>query len=293
VLRGSAVRIGPSEVTPVLDGVFSLDGGAMFGIVPRAIWERGDPPDPENRIVLALRCLLVQVDGRTILVDTGIGDKWSARDVARYAIAREGQGLVGALNAHGISREDVTDVILTHLHFDHAGGVTRRGEGGALELTFPKARHFLQRRNLMHALHPTVRDRGSYLEENFALLARSKRLELLDGPAELAPGVEVVLFEGHTVGQQLVRIRDPLAPRRGWILYGADIIPTSSHLSSAFVMGYDLSPDVTAREKARALARAAEEGGIVVFEHDPRIAAAMITFDEKGRPMPQPMDLLF
>lgn len=269
----------------VLDGTFALDGGAMFGVVPRALWERSDRPDQENRITLALRCLLVRVDERVILVDTGIGEKWSAQDVQRFSIDR-GRGLVGSLEAFGLAPEEITDVVLTHLHFDHAGGVTRKGTNGELELTFPRARHHLQRRNLQHAMAATVRDRASYLAENFELLARSKLLVLADGPKEIAAGVEVLLFEGHTIGQQLVRVRSPRSSGQvePWLLYGADIIPTSSHLGAAFVMGYDLMPDVTAREKERVLKRASEENGMIAFEHDPKISAATVRFDARGRP---------
>lgn len=264
----------------MLDGVFALDGGAMFGIVPKNVWERSDPPDRENRIALALRCLLIKIDSRIILVDTGAGERWSARDLERFGIDRSNGGLAGALALEGLSPEDITDVVLTHLHFDHAGGV--KTSGGAL--AFPKARHYLQRRNLVHALHPTARDRGSYLPDKFDALLSSKQLTLLDGPGEIAAGVDVILFEGHTVAQQLVRVRDPSQRGAPWILYGADIIPTSAHLGAAFVMGYDLTPDVTAREKTRALNRAVESSSLIVFEHDPKLAAATIRFDDQQRP---------
>jgi glyoxylase-like metal-dependent hydrolase (beta-lactamase superfamily II) len=269
--------IGPAQVRTILDGRFCLDGGAMFGIVPKAVWSKSDPPDPDNRIPLALRCLLIQVDERTIVVDTGIGTKWSEADAARYGIDHAEHELLRSLEALGIGREDVTDVVLTHLHFDHSGGTTRQDARGELELTFPKARHHLQRRNYAHATRPTSRDRGSYLAENFP---RADQLALLDGPAEIAAGVDVILFEGHTVGQQLVRVRG----KDAWLLYAADIIPTSSHLGSAFVMGYDLMPDVTAREKERVVQRAAREGGLIVFEHDPDIAACTVQVDARGKP---------
>jgi glyoxylase-like metal-dependent hydrolase (beta-lactamase superfamily II) len=278
------VRIGPAEVRTVMDGRFHLDGGAMFGIVPKAVWSTSDPPDADNRIALALRCLLVQVDDRVIVVDTGIGTKWSEPDVARFRIEHDDHELVRSLASLGVAQEDVTDVILTHLHFDHSGGTTRFDQRGRIELTFPKAKHHLQRRNLMHALRPTARDLGSYLAENFDLLSKSAQLVLIDGPEEIAAGVDVILCEGHTVGQQLVRVRDP-TPNGKWLLYATDIVPTSSHLSSAFVMGYDLMPDVTAREKAHIIERAEREGGLVVFEHDPDIAACTIQLDVKKRPI--------
>lgn len=277
------MELGPCEVCTVSDGTFHLDGGAMFGIVPKPVWARTDPADEENRIHLALRCLFIRVDDRAILVDTGIGSIWSEGDVARYRIDHRPHDLVGALEAIGVAREAVTDVVLTHLHFDHTGGTCRAGRGGALELTFPAARHWVQRRNLAHALRPTVRDRGSYLPSGFAPLVGHRNLRLIDGPTEIAPGVDTLIFEGHTVGQQLVRVRDP-RPGGRWLLYTADIIPSSSHLSAPCVMGYDLMPDVTAREKARIVARAEREGGVLAFEHDPRIAACTVVRDGRGRP---------
>lgn len=229
---------------------------------------------------MALRCLLIKVDERIILVDTGIGSKWTQKELERFAIDRSEGGIVASLAARNLTPDQITDVVLTHLHFDHAGGVVA-ADGS---LTFPNAVHWLQRRNLAHALHPTVRDKASYLAPCFDPLRRSKKLRLLDGPTELAAGVDVLLFEGHTVGQQLVRVRDPLQ-RAAWLLYGADIIPSSSHLSAAFVMGYDLTPDVTAREKARIVSRAEKENAILVFEHDPNIAAATVRLDQHGRPV--------
>lgn len=278
------MRFGPAEVRAVLDGTFLLDGGAMFGIIPKPVWAKSDVPDAENRILLSLRCLLVQVDERAIVVDTGIGTKWSDRDVERYGIDHRSAELLRSLESLGLGRDDVTDVVLTHLHFDHTGGTTRHAPDGSIELTFPRARHYLQRRNLGHALYPTVKDRGSYLGENFRALVDHGELVLLDGPAEIAAGVDVLIFEGHTVGQQLVRVRDP-QPNGNWLLYAADIIPTSSHLASTFVMGYDLMPDVTAREKARIVERAVREGGLLVFEHDPRIAACTVKLDAAERPI--------
>lgn len=275
--------VGPCSVRAVSDGSFWLDGGAMFGIVPKPLWARAEEPDDENRIPLALRSLLVRVDERVILVDTGIGTAWTAREIERYRIDHGRGGLIASLEALGVAREDVTDVVLTHLHFDHAGGTVRAGKGGTPELSFPRARHHVQRRNWAHALAPTARDRGSYLQDRFSLLSGRAELNLLDGPAELAPGVDVVIFEGHTVGQQLVRVRDP-RPGGRWLLYAADIVPTSAHLGAAFVMGYDLFPDVTAREKQRLIEKAAREDGVLVLEHDPRMAACTVRLDGRGRP---------
>lgn len=274
--------LGPAQVRDVLDGEIWLDGGAMYGVVPKALWSRADPPDAENRVRLALRPMLIRVDDRVILVDTGAGRKWSDKDRARYRIGPEASGLLAALAEEGIDRADVTDVVLTHLHFDHAGGTTLRGANGELELTFPSARHFLQRRNLAHALAGTSRDRASYLRESFEPLLSSRLLRLLDGPVEIASGVDVVVADGHTAGQQLVRVRDP-RPGGAWLLFAADEVPTRGHVPLSWVMGYDLCPELTMREKARLLSRAAAEGGVIFLEHDPGASACTVTEDTDGR----------
>jgi glyoxylase-like metal-dependent hydrolase (beta-lactamase superfamily II) len=276
------VRIGAIEVLAVDDGRFWLDGGSMFGVVPQALWKKSNPPDEEGRIELALRCLLLRAEGRVLLVDTGIGDHWPAEEAARFRIDR-GPGLLGALAQQGLGPDDVTDVILTHLHFDHAGGAVQKGPSGLVP-TFKKARHHLQRRNFAHGQRPFARDKASYLARLITPLIGGVEWTLYDGPAQILPGLDVLPFEGHTPGQQLIRVRDP-QQRTGWLLYGADIVPTSSHLSPPFVMGYDLQPDVTAKEKARLIHRAIEDHGILVFEHDPKIDAASVTRDEKGRPV--------
>jgi glyoxylase-like metal-dependent hydrolase (beta-lactamase superfamily II) len=268
------LRLGPHQICALETGRFALDGGAMFGVVPRPLWEKRLPPDEHHRVPLALRCLLVRTAGRTVLVDTGMGDKWP--DKARAIYALDGaRSLLASLAAQGVQPDDVTDVVLTHLHFDHAGGTTRRSAAGAVELTFPRATHHVQRRNWEHAQRPNDRDRGSYLAENFAALEGSGRLDLLDGPGELFPGFHVFLSEGHTPGLQLVRLEgDGRA-----LLYCADLIPTSAHLQPAWGMGYDLQPAVLLEEKKALLARAAAEKSIIVFEHDPRIAACTVRHD--------------
>jgi glyoxylase-like metal-dependent hydrolase (beta-lactamase superfamily II) len=227
--------------------------------------------------------MLVQVDDRTILVDTGVGVRWSEAERARFGIDHREHELVRSLAARGLGRDDVTDVVLTHLHFDHAGGTTRPRPDGRLELSFPRARHHLQRRNLAHARAPSSRDRASYLSESFeALLARPELLVLHDGPAELAAGVDTIVFEGHTPAQQLVRVRDP-KPGGRWLLYAADLVPTLSHAAPAWVMAYDLEPAVAALEKARVLERAEREGGWLFLEHDPKSAFAEIRRAARGK----------
>ncbi len=256
----------------VRDGTFALDGGAMFGVVPRVIWEKTNPPDERNRIALALRCLLIEDGRRRILVDDGIGDKWSTKHRDIYAIDRSRFNLDTELGRAGCSRSDITDVVLTHLHFDHAGGTTARSADGRLEIAFPNAIFHVQRRNWEWALSPSEKDAGSYLVENFAPLEKSGRLHLVEGEAQLTPGVDFLVAEGHTPGLQLVRVSD----EETCLIHCADLIPTSSHLKPHYLMGYDLKPLKTMEEKKVLLAEAIEGGWILYFEHDPRIAACTV-----------------
>jgi len=274
------LSLGRYRLASVLAGTFALDGGAMFGIVPRPLWEKQVPPDSRNRIRLAARCLLaVDSEGpRRILVDDGMGDKWDAKRADIYAV--EGRDLDAELARHGVARQDVTDVILTHLHFDHAGGTTRRGAGGRLELAFPNATYHLQRRNWQWAHAPSERDAGSFLAENFEALQHSNRLHLLDGEAELFPGLELIVSEGHTVGQQLPRVHGDGTH----LTFCGDVIPTRAHIRVSWVMAYDLQPLTTVEEKKVLLAQALEDDGILFFEHDPDVAACRLG-EKEGQPV--------
>jgi glyoxylase-like metal-dependent hydrolase (beta-lactamase superfamily II) len=270
------LKVGPYELHAIESGRFALDGGAMFGIVPRPLWERPCPPDPQGRIVLALRLLLIRGRGRTWLVDTGIGDKFDAKSNAIYRI--EGAMLPDdALRKAGFDPGDVTDVILTHLHFDHAGGISRRTAEG-LVLSAPQARVHLQRRNWERALAPGARERASYLAENVEPL-RGADLRLLDGGGEVLPGIRVEVSNGHTAGMQWLLVGEG----RGAVAFPADLIPTSSHVHLPFVMGYDLCVETLLGEKEDFLARAVAGEWTVVFEHDARLAAARLTRGKEGR----------
>lgn len=266
-----SLRLGRFELHEIRDGTFALDGGAMFGVVPRPLWEKKHPPDDRNRIELALRCLLI-VDGkRRVLVDDGIGNRWSDKHRDIYKIDHSRFDLDRELARAGFTRADVTDVVLTHLHFDHAGG-TVRVEDGAPALSFPRATYHLQRRNWMWAHHATEKDAGSFRPESFELLEKSGRLHLTEGQTELYPGIELFVSEGHTVGLQLVRVSDGDQS----LVYCGDIIPTTSHLKPSWGMAYDLYPLTVVEEKKMLLAQAAEDGWILFFEHDPRVAACTV-----------------
>lgn len=270
------MKVGSYEVTTLAAESFRLDGGAMFGVVPRPLWERTNPPDERNRILLAARVLLLRGEGRVAIVDAGVGDKDGEKFRDIYAIRRE-PGLPEALAAAGIASEHVTDVILTHLHFDHGGGSTRR-EGERVVPAFPRATYHVQRANLEHARRPNERDRASYLPENFEPLATAGVLQVYDGDGEILPGVFARVINGHTPGQQMVAIGEGA----GSVVFSADLVPTSAHLPIPYVMGYDLEPLRSMEEKRRWLPEWSERGTIIVFDHDPDIVAARIEPGPRG-----------
>lgn len=262
------------------DGRFKLDGGAMFGVVPKVFWEKEHPADASNRIDLDLRCLLADSDDRRVLVDTGMGDRWTAKQVGIYAIERRPRQLIAELAEAGVTAESITDVVLTHLHFDHAGGVLRQGEDG-LEPVFPNARHWVQKRHWEWADHPSERDRASFRREDFALLESRGQLQLVEGTAEIMPGVRVTPVNGHTPWQQVVEFHTT----GGVLAFVGDLVPFLSQLHVPWIMGFDLNPLLTVTEKKQFLTRAAEDGYILVFEHDTRHEAATVRFAD-GRFQP-------
>jgi glyoxylase-like metal-dependent hydrolase (beta-lactamase superfamily II) len=281
----------PVNVTPLVEARFGLDGGAMFGIIPRPLWQRTNPADDQNRIDMACRCLLIEYPDRNVLVDVGIGTKWRDKERDIYKIHDQDAGLSAALQTKGLTAESIDDVILTHLHFDHAGGVSEYAEDGeSVRATFPNARHWVQRRNWSWAHAPSARDQGSYREIDFSFLgtaADAPPLELVDGVDEIMPGVEVLPVHGHTFGMQIVKITTAQAT----YVHLADLIPTSSHMRDPYVMGYDLQPLVTVREKRELLYEAAKHDWLMIFEHDPTTAVARVEHDERGRPKAVPVEL--
>jgi glyoxylase-like metal-dependent hydrolase (beta-lactamase superfamily II) len=208
-----------------------------------------------------------------------MGDKWDAKRAEIYALDRSRGGLDRELARHGLSRAGVTDVVLSHLHFDHAGGATRRDAAGAIECAFPNATFHVQRRNWQWAQTPTEKDRQSYLVENFEALGHCGRLHLLDGACELLPDVEIIVSDGHTIGQQLPRFHGDGTH----LTFCGDVIPTRAHLRVPWVMAYDLHPLTTMEEKKMLLAQALEDDGILFFEHDPDVAACRVA-ESDGQP---------
>jgi glyoxylase-like metal-dependent hydrolase (beta-lactamase superfamily II) len=269
--------IGPYRVDALETGRFALDGGAMFGVVPKPIWSKFHPADDRNRIELAMRVLLIRDGERNILVDVGIGSKFSPKLVDIYKVSFETSNLESSLRSVGLQKHEITDVILTHLHFDHAGGSTER-RGGEVVPTFPNARYYVQKAHWALATQPSEKDRGSFMSEDFLVLKATGKLELLDGEVELFPSIETILVNGHTDAQQLVRI----AVDGSSLLYCCDLVPTAGHLPLPYVMAYDLRPLQTIEEKKRILGQASDENSILVFEHDPFVEAARIQAVEKG-----------
>ena len=261
--------IGGFRIHSLETGFLWLDGGSMFGSVPKPLWSREHPADERNRIRLAMRCLLLEGSGRLILVDDGVGEKFSPKLADIYRLEQHEQGLERALARIGRSVEEVTDVVLTHLHFDHAGGSTKR-DGDRLLPRLPRARYYVQKRNLENARHPNPRERASYLPENFEPLVSAGVLTLWDGPSNPWPGVEIFTADGHTRGQQLVRVHGD----EGAVYFVADLVPTGSHVRIPYVMGYDVAAIETMEEKRALLTRATSERAWICLEHDPAIAFA-------------------
>ncbi len=271
------MKIGDYTLSPIATGDFRLDGGAMFGVIPRILWEKTNPPDDKNRIQMTMRALLLQGNGRRILIDNGIGHKVDDKFARMFHIEHSQSTLAQSLAKLGLTSQDITDVILTHLHFDHCGGSTIH-DGKDVVPTFPNARYYVQKRQYEHALKRNERDRASYFAENFEPMKSAGHLEFLDGATVLWPGVETLVVDGHTPGQQLVKISD----KTHTLLYCADLIPTASHIPLPYIMAYDLEPLVTLDEKKRLLPQAHDEGWILFFEHDSFHVAAKIKKTDKG-----------
>jgi len=274
-----SLTLGGWRVDGVDTGRFWLDGGAMFGVVPWTMWSKTNPPDDRNRIELGMRALLLRGHGRTVLVDCGAGDKWTPKLADIFRIDYAASNLERGLAAHGLRPADITDLVLTHLHFDHAGGLTRLDAGGKPALVFPAARHWVQRTNLEWARSPHDREKASYLPDHVGPLGDAPALAVIDGPEEIYPGLRMIRCDGHTFGQQLPLVTGP----EGSLFYCADLVPTLTHLPVTWVMGYDLNALLSMKEKHDVLARAARENWILAFEHDPRVAGCRVKLDDKGR----------
>lgn len=271
------MKIGKYKIKVIHAGFFALDGGAMFGIIPKLLWSKNNPPDEVNRIKLATRLLLLQSENKKILIDTGMGDKWDDKSKNIYSIQQENNSLLKSLLSEGIKPDEITDVILTHLHFDHTGGSTILDNGKLLP-TFPNANYHVQKKNYEWAINPTDRDKGSYIKDNFEPLAKEGVLKLIDDQNHFDDDISFIIINGHTFSQQLIKVSDS----SNNLLYCCDLFPTYSHIRLPYIMGYDLQPLVTYQEKKYILNKAVSENWKLFFEHDPQYAFATVEETEKG-----------
>ena len=259
------MKFGDYRVEIVPDCEFRLDGGAMFGVVPRNLWSQTFPPDEQNRIRMNMNCVFIDTGSEKILIETGIGDKWSEKHRAIYGIDRKRSLDESLQTIAGVNANEVTIVINTHLHFDHAGGNTKLDQSGTPAPSFPNARYFISRAEYEHAEAPSERDRASYLAENWQPLKASGQMELKDADYEVMPGLRMETHAGHNRSMQCWRL-----DRGGQTLFGfADLVPTRAHVPFAWIMGYDLYPVETLEAKKRLLPQAAREGWVCLFYHDP------------------------
>jgi glyoxylase-like metal-dependent hydrolase (beta-lactamase superfamily II) len=271
------MQAGRYKISVINSGLFRLDGGAMFGVIPKPLWEKNLPADKDNRIQLTTRNLLLQNGSKNILVDTGMGQKWDSKSEKIYVIDQVSSSMESELLKNGLKPGDITDVILTHLHFDHTGGSTKI-ENGKIIPAFPNARYYVQKKNFDWGMNPTERDRGSYLKDSFEPLAKEGLLHFWEGNTRFDDEIELLIINGHTIAQQLVKLSDS----SGTILYCGDLIPTVSHIHLPYIMGYDLQPLVTLQEKKEILARAVDENWKLLFEHDADTTLATVRYTEKG-----------
>lgn len=280
LIRGRT-RVGDWEITVLTDGFFFLDGGAMFGVIPRPLWLRRVPADDQNRILLGTNTVVLRNGQTTVVIETGIGDKLTPKQQQIYASKAL---LPQAFAAAGIPLTSVDIVLNSHLHFDHSGWNTRRDDSGQLVATFPRARYFAQRGEVHDSRLQRERDGVSYMADNYEPLLASGQMTLLDGNAPIHPDIHVELFPGHTPQLQAIHIES----RGQHACYISDLIPTSAHLDLTWGMAYDLDPLTVIEQRKRFYARAIPEDWLVLFTHDHHCPFARLAWNDRGRPILRP-----
>jgi glyoxylase-like metal-dependent hydrolase (beta-lactamase superfamily II) len=272
------MKFGDYRVEVVSDCEFRLDGGAMFGVVPRNLWSKACPPDEQNRIRMNMNCLFIEGNGERILVDTGIGEKWSDKHLTMYGIDRKRSFDESLRAVAGVGPGDITIVINTHLHFDHAGGNTSIDASGNAVPAFPNARYFISQAEYENAEAPSERDRASYLPDNWRPLKATGQLEVKDSEYEVALGLRMETHAGHNRSMQCVRLEQGKETLFGF----ADLVPMRAHVPLAWIMGFDLYPVETLAAKKKLLPQAAREKWTCLFYHDPDEAFGRIV-EENGK----------
>ena len=270
------MRIGDYDLYSIETSEFSLDGGAMFGIIPKPIWEREVPSDALNRIDMVTRSLLLCSDEKKILIDTGNGTKWEEKYRDIYNIDTSRYNIENSLNKYGFSADDITDIINTHLHFDHAGGNTKIDDGSIVP-TFPNAKYWVTKEHWELANHPSQKASGSFIEHDRKVLAENGMIETVNGNEPFIKGIDSYITQGHTAGLLHPMISDGTKT----LFYGADIFPLAAHISIPWVMAYDVQPVVTMKEKEILLPKMQDEEWILFLEHDPTIQACTVHRDGK------------
>ena len=272
------MQIGNYKLYSVQTGLFRLDGGAMFGVVPKPLWSRTNPADDSNRIDMCMRSLLLVSDDKKIMIDNGVGYKLSKKLNEIYGVDHSMFTLENELKQIGFSTEDITDLIVTHLHFDHAGGSTKRDENGNLQLMFPNAVHHVQKRHWEWGQNPSERDQASFFPDNYNLIKEKGQLNLFDGDSKFDEQISLHVVNGHTPAMQLVTVTDD----KNTLLFTADLFPTTSHIPLPYIMGYDLFPLTTLDEKKKFLPKIANENWLLFFEHDAFTETCRVIATDRG-----------
>ena len=270
------MKIGDYDLYSIETSEFSLDGGAMFGIIPKPIWEREASSDALNRIDMVTRSLLLCSDEKKILIDTGNGTKWEEKYRDIYNIDTSRYNIENSLTKYGFNADDITDIINTHLHFDHAGGNTKIDDGSIVP-TFPNAKYWVTKEHWELANHPSQKDSGSFIEHDWKVLAENGMIETVNGNEPFIKGIDSYITQGHTAGLLHPMISDGTKT----LFYGADIFPLAAHISIPWVMAYDVQPVVTMKEKEILLPKMQDEEWILFLEHDPKIQACTVHQDGK------------
>lgn len=267
------------KVHTVIAGYFKLDGGAMHGVVPKSMWQRVNPADDKNMCSWAMRCLLIEHEDRVILVDNGMGDKQDEKFFSHFLPHGE-ETIESSIAKHGFTPADITDVFLTHLHFDHCGGSIKR-DGEQLVPAFPNATYWSNKAHWDWATNPNPREKASFLKENILPIAETGQLKYVDTPdgEEWLPGIRIHYVNGHTEQMMLLQIEY----NNNTLLFCADLVPSAAHISMPWIMGYDMRPLDTLAEKERLLGKAVDNNWTLIFEHDRHIACASLMRDDKGR----------